>query len=112
MYSRYEQRRRCRPQSREGEAQRKPSCQSRSAEPGPKPHKQDPSFPWGGGLSSEEGHFSGSLFPGQLPPFLSGILPGLGSGDLMVLLVLLLLLWEGREDSRGTILTLLIFLLL
>ena len=49
---------------------------------------------------------------GFFPPALSGILSGSGSGDLMALMILLLLLWEGKEDSRGTILTLLIFLLL
>ena len=41
-----------------------------------------------------------------------GLLPGGGSGELMALMILMLLLLEGKEDSRGTILTLLIFLLL
>ena len=39
-------------------------------------------------------------------------LTGGGKGEMMVAMVLLLLLWEGREDSYDTILTLLIFLLL
>ena len=40
--------------------------------------------------------------------------PPLGKekGDMLVLMILLLLLWEGGEGSRGTILTLLFFLLL
>jgi hypothetical protein len=42
-----------------------------------------------------------------LTQFLGG-----GNGEMMVAMVLLLLLWEGREDSYDTILTLLIFLLL
>jgi hypothetical protein len=42
-----------------------------------------------------------------LTQFLGG-----GKGEMMVAMVLLLLLWEGREDSYDTILTLLIFLLL
>ncbi len=48
----------------------------------------------------------------QLPPFLRNILPGKNGGDMMAFLILLLLLWEGREDSQGTVLTLLLFLIL
>lgn len=49
---------------------------------------------------------------GMLPPPVSDLLSGNRSGDLMALMLLLLLLWEGKEDTYGTILTLLIFLLL
>ncbi|MBR6825995.1 MAG: hypothetical protein IKM59_05555 [Oscillospiraceae bacterium] len=41
-------------------------------------------------------------------PFLSNMDPG----ELIVLLVLLLLLWEGRPEASGTVLTLILFLLL
>ena len=44
--------------------------------------------------------------------FLQRLLPHGSTGDLMALLILLLLLSEGREDSHSTILTLLIFLFL
>lgn len=50
--------------------------------------------------------------PPKLPPFLQKLLPYGSSGDLLALLILLLLLSEGREDAQTTILTLLIFLFL
>ena len=51
---------------------------------------------------------------GQLPltPFLQGLFPKDTGGDLLALLILLLLLSEGREDAKETILTLTIFLFL
>ena len=51
---------------------------------------------------------------GQLPltPFLQGFFPKDTGGDLLALLILLLLLSEGREDAKETILTLTIFLFL
>ena len=50
----------------------------------------------------------------QLPltPFLQGFFPKDTGGDLLALLILLLLLSEGREDAKETILTLTIFLFL
>lgn len=44
--------------------------------------------------------------------FLNRLLPGMDSGDLLVVLILLLLLMEGSEDSAELILTLAIFLFL
>lgn len=51
---------------------------------------------------------------GQLPltSFLQGFSPKDTGGDLLALLILLLLLSEGREDAKETILTLTIFLFL
>ena len=51
---------------------------------------------------------------GQLPltPFLQGFFPKDTGGDFLALLILLLLLSEGREDAKETILTLTIFLFL
>lgn len=46
------------------------------------------------------------------PSVLEKLLPGVDSGDLLVLLILLFLLSEGNEDSPGMIMTLAIFLFL
>lgn len=48
----------------------------------------------------------------QMPGFLQKLFPHSSPGDLLALLILLLLISEGREDAKDTILTLLIFLLL
>ncbi len=45
-------------------------------------------------------------------PFLQQLLPGMDTGDLIALLILLLLLAEGSEECTGVILTLVIFLFL
>lgn len=45
-----------------------------------------------------------------LEKFLGKLLPGFDNGDLLVLLIILLLLAEGTEDSTSTIMTLAIFL--
>lgn len=45
-------------------------------------------------------------------PILEKLLPGMDSGDILVLLILLFLLSEGNEDSTGVIMTLAIFLFL
>ena len=51
--------------------------------------------------------------PAKIPlPFLEQLLPNTDSGDLLVLLVLILLLAEGNEDSSCVITALLIFLFL
>lgn len=44
--------------------------------------------------------------------FLRGLFPGMDRGDILVLLILLLLLFEGNEDAAPVVLTLAIFLLL
>lgn len=65
------------------------------------------------GAEDRTGQNRSGQFPmGMLPLPVSNLLSGNRSGDLMALMLLLLLLWEGKEDSHGTILTLLIFLLL
>ncbi len=106
MYSRYEQRRNCcNPRQREKPSPQKQEVQLPKEPPSPSPcsHRK------GTGREQNRGR---PLPAGFFPPALSGLLSGSGSGDLMALMILLLLLWEGKEDSRGTILTLLIFLLL
>jgi len=51
--------------------------------------------------------------PKPLPlPFLEKLLPGMDSGDLLLLLIMLLLLSEGTEDAVSTVMTLAIFLIL
>ena len=45
-------------------------------------------------------------------PFLEGLIPGMDSGDVLVVLILLLLLSEGNEDSGSVLMTLAIFLFL
>ena len=83
---------------------RQSACSPRAKIPRPSPCK---------GAEDRTGQNRGGQFPmGMLPPPLSDLLSGNRSGDLMALMLLLLLLWEGKEDSHGTILTLLIFLLL
>ena len=47
-----------------------------------------------------------------LLPFLEGLIPGMDSGDVLVVLILLLLLSEGNEDSGSVLMTLAIFLFL
>ena len=46
------------------------------------------------------------------PSFLKKLLPNMDSGDMLVLLILLLLLAEGNEDCDSVIMTLAIFLFL
>ena len=66
--------------------------------------------------SCKEGHTfakaQASGTPLRLPGFLQKLFPHSSPGDLLALLILLLLISEGREDAKDTILTLLIFLLL
>lgn len=51
--------------------------------------------------------------PAPLPlPFLEKLFPGMDSGDLLLLLIMLLLLSEGTEDAVSTVMTLAIFLIL
>lgn len=51
--------------------------------------------------------------PGQNHiPILEKLLPGMDSGDVLVLLILLFLISEGNEDSSSVIMTLAIFLFL
>lgn len=66
------------------------------------------------GMGAQQGRSEWGNMPffGQGIPVLRERLSGGTGGDLMVLMVLLLLLWEGREDSWGTIMTLLFFFLL
>ncbi len=45
-------------------------------------------------------------------PFLEKLFPGMDSGDLLLLLIMLLLLSEGTEDAVSTVMTLAIFLIL
>lgn len=45
-------------------------------------------------------------------PFLEKLFPGMDSGDLLLLLIMLLLLSEGTEDSVSVVMTLAIFLIL
>lgn len=45
-------------------------------------------------------------------PFLEKLLPGVDSGDLLLLLIMLLLLSEGTEDATSVVMTLAIFLML
>lgn len=109
MYSRYEQRRNCCGPRNKGTPQRAGGQEPLPEKvPTPSPPKSCPQRGTG-----ERPRSMGEPLPtGLFPPAMSGILSGSGSGDLMALMILLLLLWEGKEDSRGTILTLLIFLLL
>lgn len=44
--------------------------------------------------------------------FLEKLFPGMDSGDLLLLLIMLLLLSEGTEDAVSTVMTLAIFLIL
>ena len=51
--------------------------------------------------------------PAPFPiPFLEKLFPGMDSGDLLLLLIMLLLLSEGTEDAVSTVMTLAIFLIL
>lgn len=53
--------------------------------------------------------------PGRAPfpiPFLEKYFPGIDSGDLLLLLIMLLLLSEGTEDAVSVVMTLAIFLIL
>ncbi|MBQ3355918.1 MAG: hypothetical protein IJG45_02215 [Oscillospiraceae bacterium] len=45
-------------------------------------------------------------------PFLEKLFPGMDSGDLLLLLIMLLLLSEGTEDAVSAVMTLAIFLIL
>lgn len=45
-------------------------------------------------------------------PFLEKLFPGMDSGDLLLLLIMLLLLSEGTEDAVSVVMTLAIFLML
>ena len=109
MYSRYEQRRNCCGPRTKG-AHPKAGGQVARPEKVPPPSPPQPCPQRSTGEKPRP--MSGPLPTGFFPPALSGLLSGSSSGDLMALMILLLLLWEGKEDSRGTILTLLIFLLL
>ena len=53
----------------------------------------------------EEGHSAQEILT-------EGLLPGMDSGDVLVVLILLLLLSEGNEDSGSVLMTLAIFLFL
>ena len=76
---------------------------------------KDSEMPSHGATGSAVGRTQQSGGQAALPmplSFLQRLLPHGSTGDLMALLILLLLLSEGREDSHSTILTLLIFLFL
>ena len=76
---------------------------------------KDSEMPSRGATGSAVGRAQQSGGQAALPmplTFLQRLLPHGSTGDLMALLILLLLLSEGREDSHSTILTLLIFLFL
>lgn len=45
-------------------------------------------------------------------PFLEKLFPGMDSGDLLLLLIMLLLLSEGTQDAVSAVMTLAIFLIL
>ncbi len=47
-----------------------------------------------------------------MPMNFGNLLYGKSGGDVMAFLILLLLLWEGKEEYSGTVLTLLLFLIL
>ena len=84
------------------------TCSRKKSTPPPIP----PAYPRKASENREGQRDRGAFPPEFLPQPLNTLLSGTRSGDLMALMILLLLLWEGKEDSQGTILTLLIFLLL
>ncbi len=110
MHNRYQQRRRyCSGKQEEQQPPQKPAVR----EPCHRKENLPPATPfYKGPMETGRQPVGGPPLGGVLPPPLKGLLAGNRTGDLMALMILLLLLWEGREDSRGTVLTLLIFLLL
>lgn len=97
--------------------ERKPAPPSAPTPPqGPPPSVPPPPPPMPAPLSPPKSEISKSqpqntAVPYPVP-FLEKLFPGTDSGDLLLLLIMLLLLSEGTEDSVSVVMTLAIFLIL
>ena len=89
----------------------RPQEQSRQEKP-TSPHPQSPPPPHPQSPPPQRSAPPPAEAPNFHLPFLEKLLPGMDNGDILLVLILLLLLSEGNEDSASVIMTLAIFLLL
>ena len=89
----------------------RPQEQSRQEKP-TSPHPQSPPPPHPQSPPPQRSAPPPAEAPNFHLPFLEKLLPGMDNGDILLVLILLLLLSEGNEDSASVIMTLAIFLFL
>ena len=97
------------PRQQEQSRQEKPTSPHPQSPPPPYPQSPPPPQP---SPPPQRGAPPPAEAPNFHLPFLEKLLPGMDNGDILLVLILLLLLSEGNEDSASVIMTLAIFLFL